>query len=245
MRHIRNTVRSAFEKGGYDIRRRRPPTWGEDAFHDQVRLLAVAPVHTILDVGAHVGDTAQAYRARFPGAAIHALEPFPQSYHQLTKRFADDARVSAHHLAVADRPGRQRLYVNAIEVTNSLLPLIPSSAAIARASSEHLDETIDVDVVTLDAFCESHQVRAVDLLKMDIQGAELLALRGGAGLLQRRAVRLVYLEVSFQSLYRGQAFFTDIHSYLTSSGYVLFGLYNLMYSEHGLGWCDAIFVPTS
>jgi FkbM family methyltransferase len=239
MRRIRDALRAAFEKAGYDVRRRRPPVWGEAAFHDQEQLLAAAPVRTILDVGAHFGESAQTYRALFPHAVIHAFEPAPQSYQHLAQQFADDERVSAHPVAVADRPGQQRLYVNAVEVTNSLLPLIPSAAAIARASSEHLDATIDVEVVTLDAFCDLHQIAAVDLLKMDIQGAELLALQGAADLLRKRAVRLIYLEVTFQPLYRNQAFFTDIHSHLASHGYALFGLYNLMYSEHGLGWADA------
>ena len=39
---------------------------------------------TILDVGAHVGQTAMALARQFPDARIHCLEPFPQTYESLS-----------------------------------------------------------------------------------------------------------------------------------------------------------------
>ncbi len=61
---------------------------------------------------------------------------------------------------------------------------------------------------------------------MDIQGAELLALRGAGKLLARHAIRLIALEVLFQPLYRNQPTFWDIADHLRSLGYALQGLYD-------------------
>lgn len=242
-RRIKDAVIGAFDRLGYQVGRKPPPAWGIDADRDQRELLAGSPVEIIADVGANVGDSVERYRALFPAATIHAFEPFPDVYRTLAGRFAADPRVRPHQRAVTDVSGTRRLYVNDVHVTNSLLPLVPASAAWARASDRNLDATVDVPTITLDEFCAAEGLARIDLLKMDVQGGEGLALGGAAGLLSRQAVRVIYVEVLFASLYDGQAYFCDITRILDGHGYALFGLYNLMHGERGLGWGDAIFKP--
>src|SRR5207302_2007090 len=77
----------------------------------------------------------------------------------------------------------------------------------------------------------------------DIQGGELIALHGAAGLLKNRASSLIYAEVNFAALYEGQAEFDELLRFLAGYGYSLFGLYNLSHGENSaLAWCDAIFI---
>jgi FkbM family methyltransferase len=242
-RWLRNTVSAALDRLGYEVHRKQPPGWGDDAFGDQRRLLEGAPVDTVLDLGANAGDTTHQYRTLFPSATIHAFEPFPDVHRQLAERFAADPRIRAHQLAVTDAPGRRRFYVNDAHVTNSLLPHNPASPEWAWASGDGLGRSIDVAAITLDEFCRAEGLARIDLLKMDIQGGEAMALKGAAHLLERRAVRLIYTEVLFAPLYDGQASFCDVQGILSGYGYQLFGLYNLMHGERGLGWGDAIFRP--
>ena len=54
--------------------------------------------------------------------------------------------------------------------------------------------------------------RPPDLLWMDLQGAELMALRGARETL--RSVKVIHIEVSFRPMYVGQALFWDIDDYL-------------------------------
>jgi FkbM family methyltransferase len=240
---IRHTILAAFDRLGLEVRRKRPPKWGEDAYADQQRLLEHAPVEVVVDAGANVGDTVHRYRTLFPSATIHAFEPHPDVHRQLAERFATDSRVRTHQAAVADDSGNRRLYVNEAHVTNSLLPHNPASAEWAGASSTGLGRTLDVPAITLDEFCEAEGLTRLDLLKMDIQGGEVIALKGAARLLERQAIRLIYLEVQFAPLYQGQAYFCDVTAALTGHGYQIFGLYDLMHGHRGLGWGDAIFRP--
>jgi FkbM family methyltransferase len=244
-RRIRRALSAAFDALGYDVRRKQPPGWGEDAYLDQQRLLKDSPVRVVMDVGANAGDTVEHYRTLFPQAQIHAFEPFPDVHRRLVERFAADPRVRPHQAAVTEASGTRRLYVNEVDVTNSLLPLDPASVDRAGASSAHgLDQTVDVQAISLDEFCAAEGLDRIDLLKMDIQGGEGMALDGAAGLLARRAVRLIYLEVLFAPLYVGQSYFCDVSRILNRHGYQLFGLYNLVPQERGLGWGDAIFRPS-
>jgi FkbM family methyltransferase len=236
-------VSAAFDRLGYQLRRKRPPRWGDEAYGDQRRLLEGGPVDVVLDVGANVGDATHQYRALFPAATIHAFEPFPDVHRQLAERFAADPRIHAHPVAVTDAPGRRRFHVHDAHVTNSLLPSDAASVDWAWATGGGPPRTIEVTAITLDEFCRAEGLPRIDLLKMDIQGGEGLALRGAERLLAQHAVRLIYIEVLFAPLYEGQAAFCDLSAILTRHGYQLFGLYNLVHGDRGLGWGDAIFRP--
>jgi FkbM family methyltransferase len=244
---MRSALKSLIRQLGYEIRRRPlGHRFGLNAFDDQRELLAGAPVETILDVGANAGQTARHYLDYFPQATIHCFEPDPDTYGRLAAAFQSEARVKPHRLAVADADGIKTLFVNRFDPTSSLLPVAGGAGRYVDASLTEPAGRTDVVATRLDEFCRRHGLERIDVLKLDIQGCELMALRGAEGLLRQAAVRLIYTEVLFAGLYEGQAFFHDIERFLDAVGYRLFGIYDLHYAGMGgLAWADAIFLPAS
>jgi FkbM family methyltransferase len=108
----------------------------------------------------------------------------------------------------------------------------PGSSSLLQPNREVLDQfiygskitvrsTVPVTLTTLDTACERHDVHP-DVIKMDIQGAELDVLKGGTRALSDAL--LIESEVEFQSLYVGQPLFRDIDAFLAEKGWVLLGL---------------------
>lgn len=247
MRHLfERSVKSLIKPLGYEMRRKSPPMVA-NAFVAQQRILATlgrtAP--TILDVGANIGGTAKRYRARFPEAEIYCFEPFPETLEKLRLRYAQDPKTHIVPKAVSERSGRTTFHVNAYDATNSLLP---RPAGQRRYFPAHAGPkgTVEVEVTSLDEFALDNEIGSVDILKLDIQGGEAMALRGAKGLLERGAVSVVYTEVMFVAHYEGGALFHELWALLAEFGYSLFGLYHLHNASNGQLRCgDAIFVSPS
>jgi hypothetical protein len=82
------------------------------------------------------------------------------------------------------------------------------------------------------------------LLKLDVQGAEPLVLKGGEGLLRSGRVRLVYTEIMTLPTYAGQAELHEFLSMMRGYGFELFNIFNLSTTAAGQLRCvDAIFLP--
>lgn len=213
-----------------------------DYFGDQVRLLAGAPVEVIFDLGASEGLTAQTYRSLFPDATIYSFEPTDSCFQILSDRFRGDNKVVPVHAAVGREDGTATLFLNSFDQTNSLLPAAPGSEKLVGASLSNVG-TQPVPVISLESFCRERGIDKVDLLKMDIQGFEINALRGFKETLARQTVRVIYTEVLFGNSYDGQGYYHDIASFLQPLGYELYGLYTLMRGVNGmLAQAEAIFI---
>jgi FkbM family methyltransferase len=81
-----------------------------------------------------------------------------------------------------------------------------------------IEKSIPITLTTLDTICLRHGIRP-DVLKLDIQGAELAALQGAEAILKN--VLAVELEVAFQETYVGQPLFADIDIFLRARGFSL------------------------
>ena len=167
-----------------------------DPFVAQSRLLQGISRPVIFDAGAHYGETALRYRACFPDAEIHCFEPTPASFERLRTATAplDDVRLVDRGLA--DKPGLKTFHVNRLDGTNSLLPR-PSSGPRHYPEGGETVGKLEIPVTTLDDYCREGDIDRVDILKMDIQGGELLALEGGEEMLSSGRVGLIYSEVMF------------------------------------------------
>lgn len=183
----------------------------------------------VLDVGAGEGWFAKQARQVWPNAAIVSFEPAQR--HNLTLQKMDD-RHSVVRTAVGDRAGVATLNLTHGAQSNSLLGFLPDGP-LAKVHAEVGHE--QVPIVTLDSLT----LGKVDLLKMDVQGAELQVLEGAKELLKRDRP-VIYTEVSFQTLYLDHPLLADVDTFLAELGYKRLYLYESPMPDL---WGDAIYVP--
>lgn len=242
MSKLSRSIKSVLRALGYDLRRVGDAP-RDDPHADLAAILRGRDVRTMLDVGANVGHTVKAFLRLFPDAAIHAFEPFEATAATLAEAVGSSPRVQIHRLAVSDAVGAARFHANSDHATSSLLPVAGEAAQHVDPGLNREVAAVEVPTTTLDAFCAERGIRRVDVLKLDIQGGERLALAGARGLLASGAVDVVCTEVLFAPLYEGQAGFEELRALLAGHGYALFGLYGLTRGRSGvLAWGDAIFV---
>jgi hypothetical protein len=146
-------------------------------------------------------------------------------------------------VAVADKSGKRRLNVCRLNQLSSLLKVATNGATYLGGNCADVVEAVTVETISLDDFCQTERIDEIDILKLTIQGGELLALQGAEQLLEQKKIALVYCDVLFAPVYEGQASFDDIWRTLETFGYRLYDLFNLSSGEDFyLSHADAIFV---
>ncbi len=194
---------------------------GELAIHGVYEPLAtdlvqaeLRPGDVALDVGANIGYYTLIFaRGVGPAGRVFAFEPEPGNFALLEENVAANGyrNVTLARLAVSDRAGRAQLYLDA------------DNAGDCRMYDSHDQRPcVDIETVPLDDHFAS--LDRVDLIKMDIQGAEPAALRGMRGLLERH--RQVKLLVEFWP-YGLQLFGADPKEFLSALREAGFALWNL------------------
>ncbi len=171
----------------------------------------------VFDIGANRGDFTLLF-SHIVGSkgAVHAFEPVPPTFKELSLRTRSECRfqnVSLNNCALGESAGRFQIQVPAGDFGQASL----KNHAVASWSKPGRD-TFDCNVSTLDAYVTEKKLDRLDFLKIDIEGAELPALRGGQHTLSRfrPIIHCEYFSKWTEAF--GYAF-TDVMSFLQSCGY--------------------------
>jgi FkbM family methyltransferase len=140
----------------------------EDARIARLICGALPPNGVFLDVGANVGiHTLAAARRLAPGrGAVLAFEPHPANYRALVQNVALNAyeRVTAENLGLSD--------------SHAVLTGASSPDGGNWSLASQGDFCFDVRLVPLDDYLQDHSVSRIDVVKIDVEGAEVQVLRG-------------------------------------------------------------------
>lgn len=196
----------------------------------------------IFDVGAYIGNETKKYLNLFPEAAIHAFEPFKASYAELIRNTEQFTGVTAVNSAVSDMTGTAVLNVGEFTPTNSLLKGDERSGKFWGEGVVSLLSEQKVKTCTIDDYCAQHGIDKINLLKLDVQGMELPALKGAEGMLSRGKIDLIITEAIFAPTYVGQTAFDKLYEFITGQGYYCYNLFNLKSAGGRLTQADIIFV---
>jgi len=195
-----------------------------------------------VDGGAHDGQMARRFLKRFPGLRVHAFEPNADLFPRLQANLVG-VPGERHPLALSSETRALKMFINDSPMTSSVLPRNENSERYFDAVTR-VREVRQLQATSLDDWFDRSGLKRVDILKLDLQGYELEALRGAVGVL-RRGVSCIYIEVNFVPFYEGSATFGEIDVFMRSQGYKLFNLYNTCTHLPGgdIGSGDALYVP--
>jgi len=178
----------------------------------------------IVDAGAYDGKDAKRLANRWPKGKVHSFEPVRELYIDVAANTKGIENISVYHLALGGQSGKAVMHIS--REPHDLEHVSMSSSLFTP--KEHLKyadalfrETQEVDVITLDDWAAQNGLEKVDMLWLDMQGAELDAMKAASKLLPK--VSVVITEIEFVEAYAGQPLYYEIREWLESQGFALIG----------------------
>ncbi len=165
----------------------------------------------ILDVGAHEGTWSKTVALTFPRADFLLVEPQREMSAHLNAFCSSDANARWVEAGVGAECGTMTFHVSDTDYSGS------SFLQSANSEQSHLTQR-SVNVVTIDSLYPSGQ-SLPELVKLDVQGFELQALKGATRLFGR--TELFILEVSLYRFADGWPIFSEVVSFMSQHGYEL------------------------
>jgi FkbM family methyltransferase len=158
-----------------------------DAAQIQFFLDRVRPGHLVLDIGGHYGEYAVLFGALVGSKGrVVSFEPDAAARPVLKANLALnrlEQRVRVEELAVFDSRDSRELFARHGNAQSSL-----ARTGLGGAPTEDDVERYAVSTLSLDEYLSDARLPAPDFVKLDIEGAEINALRGAAGVLCSNAV---------------------------------------------------------
>jgi FkbM family methyltransferase len=170
---------------------------------------------TIVDIGANVGQFSLLARRLFPKARIFAFEPLARPAAKYRTLLGQDPQIRFFQSAIGPAVETRQMHVSARDDSSSLLPISAGQTEFAPGTGEVGRE--EVAVSRLEALIAGGEITAPALIKLDVQGFELEALKGCESLLPR--FDHVYAELSFFRLYEGQVLAHELIAWLAARNF--------------------------
>ena len=185
-----------------------------EPFARGVCLDGLEPGMVFLDIGAHVGlYSLPVARKIGPTGRVIAFEPHPGNRSLLETNVQDNDldNVTVVPAAVADVEGEMTLQLSSFNTgDHRLYRGQPKSGGVP------------VQVVTVDGYCESAGIDAVDLVKIDVQGAEANVLAGMSAMISQSPGMRIIMEYTPWMLRAAGAEPSSLLSDLDQAGFDLF-----------------------
>jgi len=170
------------------------------------------PGMTFFDIGAHFGQFTIVGAAAVGGeGAVHSFEPGPVQFDFLIRnvKLNDFDNTTLNNMALSDEEGQLGF------VIPSLRDLGQSHLAFRGPG------TRTVKVTTLDHHCEEHGIKSIDVMKVDVEGAEMQVFRGASTVLANFPPAAIFYE-SIDILNKNFGHTSaEMHEVLESYGYVI------------------------
>lgn len=184
----------------------------------------------IFDIGACDGGDSIRYSRLFPDSRIYAFEPLPENFQTAEYNFEkyNINNINIFHFALSNKKSIEKFYISSgspyLEKNdlswnygNKSSSLLSPKDVLKTHEWLKFNKTITVKTDTLKNFCIENNIKEIDFVHMDVQGAELMVLEGAADVLEN--IKVFWVEVSDKELYEGQPLRNDVEKFMKNNNF--------------------------
>lgn len=168
---------------------------------------------TILEIGCNDGGQTLWFLEIFENARIYCFEPDPRAIVRFNERVGQRPNVKLFEIALSDQDGNIPFFQSDGYRDDRMEIDMPKGWDLSgsiRQPKDHLQlypwvtfgQCITVMTTTLDTWCAQNNIKDIDFIWMDVQGAEIDVINGGMNALNR--THFIYMEYSDMEMYEGQ-----------------------------------------
>ena len=174
----------------------------------------------IFDIGANVGIYTLLAAVANPYGVVHAFEPTPVITDILRSNIQlnELKNVRVNQMGITDKRGTAFLYLTQGDSQDN-----EGMNFVVYTSNNQ--QTLSIEVTSIDDYCHQNSIDEIDLMKIDIEGGEIEALKGAYELLQQQRIKCILLEAVDWALNRNGQNVDDLLSLLRGLNYELFELH--------------------
>jgi FkbM family methyltransferase len=180
----------------------------------------------IFDIGSRDCIQSIEFYKQFPNSKIYTFECNPNTLDICRKNIEKyNDRITLIEGAVCDYDGITKFYpINQQKTITTWEDGNPGASSIFKSNGTYTLETyVQDEIITnchrLDSVMNKYIIPKVDIIWMNLQGAELLALKGLGNYLQN--VKYIHTEVSHKEMYTGQVMFDELNNYILSNDFII------------------------
>jgi FkbM family methyltransferase len=187
----------------------------------------IGGIQVIYDIGSRDALDGIELFQRILGNELHVFECNPPSAKvcrkNLDKHLGNEVKIKLNEVAVSDKEGEITFHpIDTEKTITAHADGNPGASSIFIADPQYPKEkyvqnSIVVKTTSLNKYCEINTIP--DLLWLDVQGAELMVLKGSEKIL--KSVKIINLEVGFKRTYLNQPLYFEINDFLVSKGFRL------------------------
>ena len=190
--------------------------------------VAITNDSVVIDLGANVGQFAEEISEKFH-CICYALEPLPNLFSQIK----ESPLIKKFNYAISDKNASLRLYVSSNREANSIHESI--------ADSYGTEDIKELPGITLETFLKKNNINMVDLLKIDIEGAEELLFRSTS---DETLLRIKQITIEFHDFIEGSISTEEVQNIIKRLELLGFYLLPFSYIFLDMATCDFLFINT-
>jgi FkbM family methyltransferase len=185
----------------------------------------------IFDVGSCEGEDSVRYQRLFPKARIFAFEPLSGNVQKMKQNFLtyQTPDVTIIQKGLSEHSGKATFFVSSgrpehaadtkdWDYGNKSSSLLPPDKTKEVHEWLKFRDKITISTTTIAEISQAHKLKRIDFIHMDIQGAELMALKGAGKTIA--SVRAIWLEVEAESLYANQPLKAEIEQFFADHKFI-------------------------
>lgn len=166
---------------------------------------------TIFDVGANVGCYSillnEVFREK---AIIYSFEPSHKTFKRISENLRSFERINLYNFGLGEENMKTTLFSDSDE---------SGLASVYKRRLDHfnihLNQSEEIEIKTLDAFCDHHKIDRIHFLKLDVEGHEIKILNGASKMLNSGSIDFIQFEFGGCNI-DSRSYFQDFYNFLNN-----------------------------